>query len=344
MTRATGFDAIVGQHEPIRLLRTFVHNGKLPHALLFTGDEGIGKKTTALAFAMACNCRTLKAALPDAPPLAAVDACGTCVPCKKIAGGRHPDLIHVAPAPTVIKIARIRELLQTLALKPNEADRRLVLISDAHTMNPEAANALLKVLEEPPRRTLLVLTAPQPGDLLPTVASRCRHIRFAPLTTAEIGRLLTAAGDVDPASVASLSLLSGGSYTRARRRLDGKWSARRNWMIALLEKLIAPSSGADLRTWLAFSEQLAGKKDQVEESLETITLWLRDVLVAGCDPQKVMDQDRLRALTRTAAQAAPARLLACIEAVNAAKTALRSNTNVRLTLDAMVLRMAQAGV
>jgi DNA polymerase-3 subunit delta' len=181
MTTATGFNAIVGQQHPIRLLKTFIRNGKLPHALLFTGDDGVGKKLTAKAFAMACNCLNLKSARPRHADLDVIDACGDCAPCRKIAGNHHPDVIHVAPLSSVIRIAQIRTLLQTLTLKPNEADRRVVILSDAQAMNAEAGNALLKVLEEPPDRTLLVLTASQPSDLLPTVVSRCRHIRFLPL-------------------------------------------------------------------------------------------------------------------------------------------------------------------
>ena len=342
MTTATGFDAIVGQQDPIRLLKTFVRNGTQPHALLFTGDDGIGKKTTAAAFAMACNCLTLKSSLRHRPPLEAVNACGTCTPCKKIAGNHHPDVIRVAPASAVIRIAQIRELLQTLALKPNEAECRVVILSDAQAMNPEAGNALLKVLEEPPDRTLLILTAPQPGDLLPTIVSRCRQIRFAPLAMADIRRLLEAAGDVAPESMEALAALCGGSYTRARTRTDGNWLRRRDWIGRVLGELIGASGKPDIRTWLALAERLARQKDRIEDSLEIITMWLRDILVAGCAPQQVLNRDRMKSLTQTAGQIDRDALIRQIDAVATAQKALRSNTNARLTLDAMVLRMARA--
>ena len=342
MTTAIGFDAIVGQQDPIRLLKTFVRNGTQPHALLFTGDDGVGKKMTAVAFAMACNCLTLKSALRHRPPLDAINACGACNPCKKIAGNHHPDVIHVAPTSAVIRIAQIRDLLQTLALKPNEADCRVVIFSAAQTMNPEAGNALLKVLEEPPDRTLLVLTASQPGDLLPTIVSRCRQIRFAPLGMADIRQLLEADGDVAPESMAALTALCGGSYTRARTRTDGSWLRRREWIGHMLGDLISHPGASDVRTWLALAERLAKQKDLIEDSLEIITMWLRDILVAGCDPQRVLNRDRMDALTRAAEKIGRAALIEQIEAVGKAQSALRSNTNARLTLDAMVLRMAQA--
>jgi DNA polymerase-3 subunit delta' len=342
MTTAAGFDAIVGQQHPVRLLKTFVRNSTQPHALLFTGDDGVGKKMTARAFAMACNCLKLKSIQGQHVPLEKIDACGDCAPCRKIAGNHHPDVIHVAPLSSVIRIAQIRALLQTLTLKPNEADRRVVMISDAQAMNPEAANALLKVLEEPPDRTLLVLTAGQPTDLLPTVVSRCRQIRFSPLPEAAIERLLTMEGGIEPDQAKTVAPLCGGSYTRAQQRIDRRWLNRREWILRSLGSLMTSTAKPEVRTWLALSERLTKERDLVEESLEIITMWLRDLLVVRLDPQRVLNRDRLDALASAAVKVNRQSLLEQIDAIEEALAALRSNTNTRLTLDAMVLRMAGA--
>ena len=343
MTTATEFNAIVGQQHATRLLKTFIRNGTLPHALLFTGDEGVGKKITATAFAMACNCLKLKSAIRHhRAHLDAIDACGDCGPCRKIAGNHHPDVIRVAPLSSVIRIAQIRTLLQALTLKPNEAERRVVILSDAQAMNPEAGNALLKVLEEPPDRTLLVLTARQTSDLLPTIVSRCQHIRFSPLRAADIKQLLTAAGGIEPESIAAVAALCGGSYTRAVKLIDSRWLNRRDWIIQAMGSQMADHGEFGIRAWLAWSEILAKKKDLIEESLEIITMWLRDMLVFRTDPQRVLNQDRLEALSTAAEQASQTQVLQQIDAVNRALTALRSNTNARLTLDAMALQMAGA--
>ena len=343
MTTAVVFNAIVGQQHATRLLKTFIRNGTLPHALLFTGDDGVGKKITATAFAMACNCLKLKSAIHHhRPHLDAIDACGDCGPCRKIAGNHHPDIIRVAPLSSVIRIAQIRTLLQTLTLKPNEADRRVVILSDAQAMNPEAGNALLKVLEEPPDRTLLVLTARQASDLLPTIASRCQHIRFSPLRAADIKHLLTAAGGIEPETVEAVAALCGGSYTRARKLIDSRWLNRRDWIIHIMESQMADNGASGIRAWLAWSEILAKKKDLIEESLEIITLWLRDILVFRTDPQRVLNRDRLNALSTAAKHVSQTQLLQQIDAVDRALTALRSNTNARLTMDAMALQMAGA--
>ena len=340
MTIPSGFNAIVGQQHAIRLLKTFIRKGMLPHALLFTGDDGVGKKTTATAFAMACNCLTLEAAIRHHPRLDAIEACGKCTPCRKIAGNHHPDVIHVNPLSSIIKIGQIRTLLQTLTLKPNEAYRRVVILSEAQAMNAQASNALLKVLEEPPDRTLLVLTARRSADLLATVVSRCRQIRFFPLNTADVRRLLTRADGIEPESVETAAALCGGSFTRAQQLADSQWLSRRDWIIRAMDNRMADKGASPIRAWLALSEILAKKKDLIEESLEIITMWLRDLLVVRHDPQRIVNQDRLEMLSATAKHVSPVQLLKQIDAVDRAKTALRSNTNARLTLDAMVLRMA----
>lgn len=339
MTTATGFNAIVGQQRPIRLLKTLIRNGTLPHALLFTGDDGVGKRMTAMAFAMACNCRALKSAIDPYLHLDAVDACGNCAPCKKITAGHHPDIIQIAPISSMIKIDRIRTLLKDLTLKPNEADRRVVIISSAQKMNPEAGNALLKALEEPPDRTLIILTANQTSDLLPTIVSRCRPIHFPPLDAAHIQHLLRLAGTVDAQTAQTVAGLCGGSYTRALKWVDPKWLQRREWILQTLGDVLGSGAG-EIRPWLVFSEMLAKKRDLVEESLEIITMWLRDLLVVGYAPAHVLNQDRRDAIDKAAQKVKPAQLLEQINAVNHARVALQHNTNLRLTLDAMVLTMS----
>ncbi|PID39813.1 MAG: DNA polymerase III subunit delta' [Proteobacteria bacterium] len=342
MTTATGFNGIIGQPTPVRQLRTFIRNGTLPHALLFIGDDGVGKKSAATALAMACNCTTLADSLDRSSHPDSIDACGQCSPCRKIAGDHHPDILHVAPISAIIRIAQIRSLLETLALRPNEARQRVVIVSDAQAMNLEAGNALLKVLEEPPEGTLFVLTAGQTFDLLPTIVSRCRQIRFCPLATDAIKRLLARSHDAEEQRMETAASLSAGSYTRAKLMMDSRWLNRRDWIIRVMEQMGDESVSGDIRVWLAFAEMLAKNKARVEESLGIITMWLRDMLVVRWSPRWVFNRDKIDLLTAAARRVSHRQLLDQMEAVDAALSAMRSNTNLRLTMDAMVLRMAAA--
>ena len=169
------------------LPETLIHivkTGRIPNGLLLTGVEGTGKRTTAITLAKALNCQ---ATLSDHPFSLACDQCRSCL---KINDGMHPDIITVLPEKDRLKIGQIRDLLSIITTKPHEAKIRMVLIFEAQTMNAEAANALLKQLEEPPERTLFVLCAPDLNRLLPTVISRCCHIHFKPISAKTIADTL----------------------------------------------------------------------------------------------------------------------------------------------------------
>jgi DNA polymerase-3 subunit delta' len=147
---------------------------------------------------------------------------------------------------------------------------------------------------------------------------------------------------VEPESVETAAAHCGGSFTRARKLVDRRWLRRRDWIIRAMQNLMADNGPPPIRSWLALSEILAKKKDLIEDSLEIIASWLRDMLVVSCDPRQVVNQDWLDALSIAATHISPKQLIEQIDAVDRAQTALRSNTNVRLTMDAMVLQMAEA--
>ncbi len=188
------------QPKAYKQLSTILQKGNIPHALLFSGIEGVGKQTAAMMFAMVCNCQQLPVDSDQSGPgnwLMAADNC-TCKSCKKIESGNHPDIHMVEPSGSFIRIDQIRSLCHALAMKPYEARMRVVIISNAQAMNPEASNALLKALEEPPDRTILIITAIQLSDILPTIVSRCQHIRFSPIPQKKLEAFLIEKQGVGP--------------------------------------------------------------------------------------------------------------------------------------------------
>jgi DNA polymerase-3 subunit delta' len=345
-----GFESIVGQKQPIRILTTYIRNGTIPHALLFTGIQGVGKKMTAMTFAMACNCsvrviitdqrKRENHLVPDEIPKI-ISPCGKCRSCKKIISGNHPDIIHIKPSGSYIKIAQIRSLIHTLAMKPYEALYRVILLSEAQAMNPEAGNALLKALEEPPPQTVIILTARQASDLLPTVMSRCQHIRFSPLSGEDLKGMLRERRGLDPDDAEVIIMMANGSYDRALALLDADWVSHRKWLLSA-SGLDQPHKLSSRSTFqhLAFAESLTHKKDIIIDSLEILKSWLRDLVIFSYSPEKIINKDLTAHIQSVSQKMALESLLSKIDIIQSAQKAIQSNANLRLSLETMMFRLA----
>ncbi|HAO22130.1 MAG TPA: DNA polymerase III subunit delta' [Desulfobacteraceae bacterium] len=291
---------IVGQENALSLLSVLLGKGRVPHALLFTGIEGAGKRAAAIRFAMMCNCLS-----PDAP-------CGTCRSCRNIVSGVHPDVHLIEPSGAFIKIDQIREIGGILAMKPYEAKMRVVIICSAGAMNPEASNALLKMLEEPPDRTILILTTHQKSDLLPTILSRCQLIRFMPV-------LQNPEQDDD--------------LIRHQERLLNELSSL---------------SSKPLNALLAFAESLSKDKEQIQDDLNIILSWFRDIALCRfslekgqpCNARNLRNQTMKEMIEAQAYNMPKELILKKIDAVYSAMKNIRANSNTRLTMDLLVMRLA----
>ncbi|MFZ0611038.1 MAG: DNA polymerase III subunit delta', partial [Desulfobacterales bacterium] len=337
------FAAITGQERPVAILRALYRKKALPHALLFTGPEGVGKYSAAVALAMLCNCSATKttpraavAASSRSPSPAPGDdePCGICPACRKIISASHPDIIHIQPSGATIRIARIRALCETLSLKPYEARVRVVIITDAHAMNPAAGNALLKMLEEPPEHTILILTARQSTDLLPTIVSRCRPVRFYPLARRMIAANLVEGHGLEQQAARVLAAVADGSLTRVKTLLQSDWLRYRNWLITA-SGLEAPETlgGRDTGRLLAFAETLSAKKELVSDALSALLTWLRDLIVCRFAPERIVNTDLADQLQKAAELNPVDRLLCQMEALRSAQKDIDANANLRLALD-----------
>lgn len=348
-----GFKSIFGQERPIRLLTTLLQNGSLPHALLFIGIEGVGKRTAAMALAMACNC---KAVAPEhfsermtfrshgnipSDQITPIGPCGCCNSCRKIESGNHPDILLLHPSGPFIRIGQIRELCGVLAMKPYEARFRVVIISNAQTLNPSAGNALLKMLEEPPDRTILILTALQTSDLLPTIVSRCQHIKFYPVSRKNLESLMIQRYRANPDEAKILSILANGSVSKAISMINSinriNWIHRRIWLINEVESLPTRSVGSRM----AFAEKLSKRKEILVESLEVIKIWFRDLVICKYAPEKIINRDLKEKIQRASEKMKVASLISKIDDVESAQKNIHANTNLRLTLEVLIMRLAK---
>lgn len=321
------------------MLKRFLRNGTLPHALLFTGVEGVGKRTAAAEIAMALNC-----ADPQAEKKSRRDpgrACGICLPCRQIRSNSHPDVFTVAPQDNLLRIDQIRKLIHTLAMKPFSARHRVVIIAKAQTMNPEAANALLKILEEPPQRTTLILTASHRSELLPTIVSRCRQIAFDPLPPEDLQILLADEPGMDKGQIQTIIAMAGGSYSKARMLADDTWQSHRSWILRAAG-LDAPGelNHRPATVALAFSSQLAEHKDKVADLLDMLKTWIRDLTIRPYQPERIINRDREHLIDAIRSDMDETRLVDLWDAVEKAQKDIAARANLRLTLDVMALRMA----
>ena len=203
-------------HAPIRqLIARAVARDTLPSCLVLTGPDGVGKRRLAVALAAMLNCEALTA--PEASGTAAPpDACGVCGACQRIARGVHTDVIIIEPGETgSIKVDAVRAVVNQAAFRPFEGRRRVVIIDDADRLLPEAQNALLKTLEEPPSASMFLLVTSRPHLLLATVRSRCPELQFGGLSTDEIADILVTRHQFDQPAALVAAASADGSVARA---------------------------------------------------------------------------------------------------------------------------------
>jgi len=206
-----GFAEIIGQRHQLDILRLALVNNRLHHAYLFTGPEGVGKRTIALALAMALHCTEKNG-----------DFCCRCAECARIMARNHPDVrvIERLADKKEISIQQIRDMEKELRYRSFSGGRKIAIVDPATLLNPASQNALLKTLEEPPPDSLLILIAASAGALLPTLRSRCLRLSFGPLPQQSIAGFLLSEKRVKPEEAELLAALSMGSLGAALE-MDG---------------------------------------------------------------------------------------------------------------------------
>jgi DNA polymerase-3 subunit delta' len=292
---------------------------------------------------MACNCRGKTSVFnaddrfEQGPVSLPIDSCGTCKSCRKILAGSHPDIIQIKPSGPFIKIDQIRALLQTLSLKPYEALTRVVILAEAPSMNAAASNALLKILEEPPDRSVLVLIATRKSDLLPTIASRCQPVRFNRISTEYITSWIINTHGLKPQEAEIISVMANGSLSKAQKMIDGNWMMDRNWILAEMRTL----SLQPMARLLALAEKLAREKEALAERLEIIKSWFRDLIINHYDTGRIINRDVVDQIRTVCGQTDMLSLLSKVGAVQKTQSRLSANTNLRLRMERLLIQLAQ---
>lgn len=279
------FSQVVGHLRPVGLLSRSIARGSLPPSLLFTGPEGVGKRLVARAVAEALNCVS-PVVSPRAWPY---DACGRCAVCRRIARGTHPDVVFVeAPDTGAIKIEPIREVIAAAGYRPFEGRRRVVIVDEADRVTPDAQDALLKNLEEPPASTVFVLVSSRPETLLATVRSRCSRLRFGRLGAADVARLLVERHAFDEREAHAAAAVADGSPGRALEAASAGFQEAREAALGALRVVAqARSSRESLNAaalLIAGKSTSAREREELGTRLQMLGSLLRDVALLAAGP------------------------------------------------------------
>lgn len=332
------FARLIGNDRNKKILQRLLGNGRVSATLIFAGPDGVGKRQFALTFAKAANCQKA----PD--HTFATDSCDECPTCRRINEGTYGDVMTIQPDGQFIKIAQTRALAEEVVYRPREGRQRFFIIDEADRLREEAANSLLKTLEEPPPTSTLILLTSRPNSLLQTIRSRSQRLNFAPLTIAEMETYLTQHYPRPAADTALLARVTGGRIGQATAFDLSVYRQERRSLIELLDLLV---SGKD-RVRLLKAAEYIGKKEreEFEKELDLITSLLRDVflLSGGGSQTEIVNVDVADRLQQLAEKIGLAKSIRWSEKIGEVRRGLRVNINRQIAMEAALLGLAEGKV
>ena len=312
---------IIGHQQIVEQLQHTVASDRIAGAYLFVGPTGVGKETVALYFAQLIFCQQ------DAQP---PTVCGTCLACRKVDSGNHPDLQFIRPDGSELKIGQIRELQRQIIYEPLEANRKVYILTDVDRMNDYAENALLKTLEEPPASSVLILLTSNIRVLLPTTRSRCQILQFHPIPTQELAEILVEKFSVAPEQATILAIAADGAIGKALTQLEkGE---------AFTEEV--PEILKETDPLAAF--RLAEHFKNNPETLGELVTWYRDLLFLqqGAPSELITHIHSLNELQSIAPYYSRLRIQQAIQTIFDTKSLIdNTNTNPTLALEVMCLKL-----
>ncbi len=329
------FAQLIGNERNKSVLQRLLLANRHAATLIFAGPEGIGKRQFALAMAKAVNCQQPR---KDATTF---DGCDVCPVCRRINTGVYGDVVTVQPDGQFIKIAQTRSLADEIYTRPREGRHRFFLIDEADHLREEAANALLKTLEEPPSTATIILLTARPDALLLTIRSRSQRLNFAPLTTAEMEDYLKANFTRPLPDNVLLARLTEGRIGQATAFDLSVYRQERNVLLGLLDILAA---GENRYRLLKAAEYLGKKeRDEFERELDLLSRLLRDIfLLAAGQPMSVLvNADVADKLNALAERIGLARVTKWIEQFNELRASLRFNVNRQVATEATLLSLIE---
>ena len=325
---------IIGQEKALNILKGCINKERIPHAIFFAGDEGIGKNLAAINFAKTLNCTGTSAETDmfafagenETAEQDAVfkDACDKCSSCIKIDKGNHPDVFTIEPEGDggQIKVSAIRQLEEAMSYKPFEGEWKIAIIDNTDRMNTSASNAFLKTLEEPSPKSVLILISSRPDTMLATIRSRCQRVNFSPLPIDTMtGLLQEKYAEFDHEQASLLSTLSGGRLGYA---LNENLIAQRDWSFDIFNQMLG---NPEDKVW--------EDRHAMEEWFEWGQLHLRDIAVFKATGREdlIINKDRMDEIKNISKDSTLKDILKLSREFYTIKERLHFNLNKQLTFN-----------
>jgi DNA polymerase-3 subunit delta' len=342
------FAKLIGNQRNKEILQRLLKNGRVNSTLIFAGPDGVGKRQFALTFAKTVNCQKAPAGAyaPSAPAGAyapsAMDSCDECSVCRRIDAGGYGDVTVIRPDGQFIKIAQTREMAQEVYYRPREGRQRFFIIDEADRLREEAANSLLKTLEEPPATSTIILLTARADALLLTIRSRAQRLNFTALSVAEMEKYLAENFPRSSPDTALLARVTEGRIGQANAIDLSIYRQERRTLIELLELL---ASGNDRPRLLKAAEYIGKKeREDFEKELALIFSLLRDLfmLAAGRGAGAIVNIDVVDRLTPLAQKIGLRRLITWVEKFDQLRARLRININRQIATEAALLALGEA--
>jgi DNA polymerase-3 subunit delta' len=325
----------IGQPKALALLEHSLEMSSLAHAYLFVGPPHVGKTTLALDLAQAVNCEGHR------PP------CGECTPCRRIISHKHADITIIGlnsargsgeMRPRVeVSIDDIREVQRSASLPPYEGKYKVFIINGAEFLSNEAANCLLKTLEEPPPRVIVLLLSAEELRLLPTMVSRCQRVELRPMSSGEVEKVLIESRGVDGDQAKLLARLSQGCLGWAlKASVDDSYLAQRTQRVSEMVPLL--HAGWDER--FVYAAQFANDRKSAEETINLWLIWWRDVMLTKCGSiQAIINVDHISTLEEWAKTLTLPETKDFINSLQESLSQISKNANLRLVFEILMLNM-----
>lgn len=318
------FQDIIGQDNAKQLLQSSLRRKEISHAYIFSGPPGSGQMEMAMAFVQALFCTR-----------GGDDACGECLECRKVQHGNHPDLTLVKPDGASIKIEQIRDLQRVFSYRSESGNPKAYIIDEAEKMTVQAANSLLKFLEEPPSPAVAILLSDNGRALLPTIQSRAQWVPFNPLDPEKMLQILAAEGF--PSTLARSAVQLAAGLGPCRELIQQNWFAEIRNVMLQLGKEIAGRGGSPIIT-AQQSLFKAGLGDHLDMLFNLFHLWFKDMLHALYHKHdQIVFIDELEFITRYATSRSPKQWIDAMGMAAECKRKLRQNMNAQLCVEQFLI-------